>query len=300
MKKNIHTAHDRFFRKALSNIKIAQEFFENHLPAAFRKHVDLSTLTVEKGSFIDTALREHLSDMLYKVRVGDTDGYIYVLLEHQSTPDELMAFRLLEYQVQIMRRHIDQQPKKGRALPLIMPLVFYTGTRSADGFKRDIMDCFSQPELARHYFMQPFNLVSMTDTPDDEIMQGKLTAAIELVQKHIHARDLTLYLDKLIKGGALLKLYRLDSDLLTSMLEYIVVKGQIKQPEKLVEKLIEHLPDEEKEMATIAQHFEQKGMQQAKIEIAKNLLASGDSIDKIAKVSGMKAEEIENLKPKSH
>ena len=79
----------------------------------------------------------------------------------------------------LLRRHIDQQPKKDRVLPLIMPLVFYSGTRSATSFKPDIMDCFAQPELARHYFMQPFNLVSMTDTPDDEIMQGKFTSAIE-------------------------------------------------------------------------------------------------------------------------
>ena len=297
MKKNMHTAHDRFFKKALSNIKIAQEFFENHLPATFLKHIDLSTLIVEKGSFIDTTLREHLSDMLYKVKIGDREGYIYILLEAQSTPDELMAFRLLEYQVQIMRRHIDQQPKKGRALPLIMPLVFYTGTRSADGFKRDIMDCFFQPELARHYFMQPFNLVSMTDTPDDEIMKGKLTSAIELIQKHIQARDISLYLEELMNSGALLKLYRLDGNLVTSMLQYIAEKGQIKEPETLVEKLVKHLPGEEKEMATIAQHFEQ---QKAK-NIARNLLAMG-TLDaaSIAQATEMTVDEVKSLKPKSH
>ena len=87
MGKSIHTAHDRFFRKALSNIKIAQEFFATHLPKGFQNHVDLKTLSVEKGSFVDSTLREHLSDMLYKVKIEDGAGYIYVLLEAQSQPD---------------------------------------------------------------------------------------------------------------------------------------------------------------------------------------------------------------------
>ena len=315
MKSSIHTAHDRFFKKALSNIKIAQEFFETHLSKGFKKHIDLSTLSVEKGSFVDSSLREHLSDMLYKVKIEDRAGYIYVLLEAQSQPDELMAFRLMEYMTQIMRRHIDQQKhsKQPQQLPLIMPLVFYSGTQSASGFKRDIMDCFAQPELARHYFMQPFTLVSMTDTSDDEILQGKLTAAIELIQKHIHARDLTLYLEQLIKVGALRQLYQLDSNLLTSLLEYIAIKGQIKQPDKLVKQLIEHLPQEEKEMATIAQHFEQqgiekgvqqgmqkgvqKGVQQGKLEMAKNLLALGKlTSEEIAQASELPLSIITTLK----
>ena len=240
-----------------------------------------------------------MRNFYYKVNIEDKEGYIYVLLEAQSTPDELMAFRLLEYMVQIMRRHIDKQShqKQPETLPLILPLVFYSGTKPADGFKRDIMDRFAQPELARHYFMQPFTLISMRDTPDDEIMKGKLTAAVELIQKHITARDITLYIEDLIKIGALRRLYQIDGDLLLSMLKYITMKGQISQPEQLFNKLVEHLPGEENEMATIAEHFEQKG----KLDVAKNLLALGKLTPKeIAKVSGVSTDEIENLKNKKH
>lgn len=157
MKKPIHSAHDKFFKKALSNLTIAQEFFGTHLPPTFKKLIDLSTLSIEKGSFVDSALREHLSDMLYKVNIDNREGYIYILLEAQSTPDELMAFRVLEYSVQIMRRHLDKQAhdKKPETLPLVMPVVFYSGTRSADGFKRDIIKFFAK-KCHCSYYSSPF------------------------------------------------------------------------------------------------------------------------------------------------
>lgn len=34
------------------------------------------------------------------------DGYIHVLVEHQSTPDKHMAFRLIRYAVAAMQRHL--------------------------------------------------------------------------------------------------------------------------------------------------------------------------------------------------
>jgi predicted transposase/invertase (TIGR01784 family) len=38
-----------------------------------------------------------------------------------------------------------------------------------------------------------------------------------------------------------------------------------------------------------------QGMQQAKLETAKTLLAFGDSIEKVSKVTGLSVEEIEKL-----
>ncbi|MEZ5212010.1 Rpn family recombination-promoting nuclease/putative transposase [Gordonia sp. (in: high G+C Gram-positive bacteria)] len=56
----------------------------------------------------------------------------HVLMEHQRTPDPLMAFRMLSYQVQIWRRHLHEVRRRGltpRPLPPIIPLVIYQGRR---------------------------------------------------------------------------------------------------------------------------------------------------------------------------
>ncbi|MHA2040139.1 MAG: Rpn family recombination-promoting nuclease/putative transposase [Promethearchaeota archaeon] len=35
--------------------------------------------------------------MLYTAQFGQRQGYLYLLVEHQSTPDKLMPYRLLKY-----------------------------------------------------------------------------------------------------------------------------------------------------------------------------------------------------------
>lgn len=66
---------------------------------------DLSTLKLESGSFVEDDLRQYFSDVLYSLKTTAGDGYIHVLVEHQSTPDKSMAFRLSRYAVVAMQRH---------------------------------------------------------------------------------------------------------------------------------------------------------------------------------------------------
>ncbi len=49
---------------------------------------------------------------------------MYALIEHQSTPDKLMAFRLLRYGLAAMQRHLDAGHD---TLPLVVPILFYHG-----------------------------------------------------------------------------------------------------------------------------------------------------------------------------
>lgn len=41
-----------------------------------------------------------------KTHDGD-DGYIHVLIEHQSCDDKMMAFRLMRYAIAAMQRHLE-------------------------------------------------------------------------------------------------------------------------------------------------------------------------------------------------
>lgn len=65
-----------------------------HLPAELRAICDLSTLKLESGSFVEDDLRQYFSDVLYRLKTtAGADGYVHVLIEHQSSPDKHMAFR---------------------------------------------------------------------------------------------------------------------------------------------------------------------------------------------------------------
>ena len=117
--------HDHFFRSAMTEPKVIQEFFQRYLPVDIKKITDWESIKLEKDSFIDDKLKLQIVDMLYSANFDDRKGYFYVIVEQQSTVDKLMSFRLLKYMLAIMERHIKRTGEK--QLPVVYPLVFFSG-----------------------------------------------------------------------------------------------------------------------------------------------------------------------------
>ena len=84
----------------LAQKEVARDFLQLYLPAQFLSICDLNTLQLASGSFIEEDLRSSYSDILYSLQTQHGAGYIYALIEHQSSPDKLMAFRLRRYMLQ--------------------------------------------------------------------------------------------------------------------------------------------------------------------------------------------------------
>ncbi len=180
------TPHDATFRQFLTQPEIARDFMELHLPAELRAICDLTTLKLESGSFVEDDLRQYFSDVLYSLKTAGGDGYVHVLIEHQSSPDKHMAFRLIRYAVAAMQRPLEAGHKK---LPLVIPVLFYTGKRSPYPYSTRWLDEFDDPTLAGSLYSNAFPLVDVTVIPDDEIADHRSMAALTLLQKHIHQRD---------------------------------------------------------------------------------------------------------------
>lgn len=98
--------------------------------------IDFNRLTQRNTSFISETLREQESDLIFSVPFygeSETDELIiYILIEHQSTVDASMGFRVLFYMMQIwdsQRREWESErvPKSEWHLRPILPIVFYTG-----------------------------------------------------------------------------------------------------------------------------------------------------------------------------
>lgn len=98
-------------------------FFAVVPPAPFLAICELDSLQLVSGSFVEEDLRASYSDILYSLRTPHGPGYVYALIEHQSTPDKLMAFRLLRYALAAMQRHLDAGHD---TLPLVVPILFIT------------------------------------------------------------------------------------------------------------------------------------------------------------------------------
>lgn len=123
MKKRMtSTPHDAVFKRFLRHPETATDFLTLYLPEAIRQRCDFSTLRLQSASFIDEDLRAWYSDVLWSVQTTCGTGYVYVVIEHQSSPDSHMAFRLMRYAIAAMQRHLDAGHK---TLPLVVPMLFY-------------------------------------------------------------------------------------------------------------------------------------------------------------------------------
>ncbi|AMB77337.1 MULTISPECIES: Rpn family recombination-promoting nuclease/putative transposase [Pantoea] len=306
-KNSTPTPHDATFRQFLTQTEIARDFMELHLPAELRAVCDLSTLKLESGSFVEDDLRQYFSDVLYSLKTaqGD-DGYVHVLIEHQSSPDKHMAFRLLRYAVAAMQRHLEAGHKK---LPLVIPVLFYTGKRRPYPYSTRWLDEFTDPALANRLYSTAFPLVDVTIIPDEEIAEHRSMAALTLLQKHIHQRDLAELVDKLVP--VLLAGY-LSSSQVVSLIHYIVQAGETADAEALVRELAHRVPQHGDVLMTIAQQLEQKGMEkgmekgiqlgreegrsegerEATLKIARTMLQSGLDRETVMKMTGLSEDEL--------
>ncbi|KAA5931440.1 MULTISPECIES: Rpn family recombination-promoting nuclease/putative transposase [Pantoea] len=311
MKKNnsTHTPHDATFRQFLTQPDIARDFLVLHLPPELCERCDLSTLKLESGSFVEDDLRQYFSDVLYSLKTTAGNGYIHVLIEHQSSPDKHMAFRLMRYAVAAMQRHLDAGHKR---LPLVIPILFYVGRRSPYPYSTRWLDEFDDPLLADRLYSHSFPLVDVTTIPDDEIMQHRSMAALTLLQKHIRQRDLAELMDRLV---SILMAGEHSSSQVISLVNYIVQAGEVSNAKTFVQELAQRVPQHENALMTIAQQLEQigleKGIAQGRIEgkeiglqqgrksmqlrIARTMLKSGMDCNTVMQMTGLTEDELPQL-----
>jgi hypothetical protein len=67
-------------------------------------------------------MRVSASDLLFSAPVGETECLIYILFEHQTREEPMLALRLLRYLVRIWEARLKSHPH-GARLPAIFPVV---------------------------------------------------------------------------------------------------------------------------------------------------------------------------------
>ena len=102
---HIERFSDRSLRRLLQDPEYAKGLLRISA-TDFVKFMDFSRLEPLSTNFIPQDLREREADILYRVpfQTADTETdevIIHILIEHQSTVDELMGFRVLSYMVLI-------------------------------------------------------------------------------------------------------------------------------------------------------------------------------------------------------
>ena len=303
------TPHDAVFKQFLTQADTARDFLAIHLPPALRQRCDLDTLQLESASFIEESLRAWYSDVLWSLKTASGEGYIYVVIEHQSSPDAQMAFRLMRYAIAAMQRHLDGGHTK---LPLVVPMLFYHGATSPYPFSLNWLDEFADPQLAKTLYGCPFPLIDVTVMPDDDIVQHRRVALLELMQKHIRQRDLSGITESL---AAVVMLGYTNRRQLRMLFHYMLQYGNTAEPGVFLRRLARRLPQYEDTLMSIAQKLKQEGRQQGRLEgreeghleglqegsrrealrIAGSMLQNGLDKEMVQKITGLSADELQPL-----
>jgi predicted transposase/invertase (TIGR01784 family) len=298
--------HDSFLKKALEDPIVAKSFFNQHLPQNVKGIADLSTLKLEKESFIEDNLKKKISDILFSVKFEGKQGYLYILLEHQSTVDYFMAQRLFNYMNGIWQRHRIEHPKS-KYLPLIYPMVFYNGLKKYTA-PTSFFELFQDPKLSQAFLCEPFNIINVQETPDEEFQAYPHAGIIEFFLKKHHERNMLKLLEEMKTIWDKLDSISITQkeSLISVILWYNINKIESDKDKDDIIGFVNNKLDIEGEkiMTSIATKWEQEGFQKGiqqgtylrNVEIVKAMLKNKQDISFIAEITGLSVKEVIALK----
>lgn len=123
----VQNPHDKFFRNSFSRREILDSFIEAYLPPEIGRAIKMDSIELLSESYVDEGLKDHQTDLLYTAQldIGD-DIYLYLLFEHKSFRDKLVALQVLRYMVRIW----DADVENGRDVRPILPILIYHGEQA--------------------------------------------------------------------------------------------------------------------------------------------------------------------------
>ncbi|WP_121543465.1 Rpn family recombination-promoting nuclease/putative transposase [Candidatus Rickettsia colombianensi] len=324
--------HDELFKKVMSEPVAAREFLEHYLPVSFKNKINLNSVKIEKESFVTEDLRKRLSDVVYSVflkndnvkdstadSVDNDKAYIYMLIEHQSSSDYWIAFRLWQYMLLLCERHKDANKKNNikqekDKLPLICPIVVYANDKPYNA-PRSFWELFEDSSTAKALMSDEYLLVDLQKQSDDEMEKKKHLGMMEYMLKHIKARDiLNLWQSLLEKFASSIEIDKANGFIYIKwLLWYSDAKVSEDKQVELAKIIAKHLnkADQEGLMRTIADKYIDEGIAQGmqigrnegmqigrnegKYEVAKNMLSNNYSIPEVSRITGLSISEINQL-----
>jgi predicted transposase/invertase (TIGR01784 family) len=256
----LNNPHDHFFREMLSRQETARDFLRHYLPPGVGSLLDLSSLEPLQESFIDQELREHSTDLLYQVALqkGGAPAYVYVLFEHKSYPDRLVALQLLRYMVRVWEHCV----KQGLPLAPIMPVVLYHGAarwKVASNFQA----LFEVPAGLAPYLPEYHYWLCDLSQYSDEAIKGAMTLRVGLlVLKYILRDDLREHLADILDLLGQLSQQQTGLEYLETVLRYLAGGTDKITKEELWDALEAAFPEGSRTMSTPAEQWRQEGLQQ--------------------------------------
>ena len=298
--KKINHIHDKTFRKILDDKKEFTIFINK----IFNLEEKLEEKDIEKYNrkFVSVDYTNQESDVIYKLKNKE----IFILVEHQTKIDKKMPIRILKYELEIIRSRMDENNRL--EFPIIIPIVLYTGKQR---WNAKINYPSYNSELARYRGLKKveYNLIDIKDyTIEDLYKENSILTKIMILEKSNKYIEIINNVDQLVNKVYDSKLYtQTQKEMLLNILNNTMINivGNKKMKEYKIKleggenmlALYEMIENERNEIySTGIKEGKVKGKIEGIKAIAKKMLRMKFDKNTIMKATGIKEDELENLK----
>ena len=319
-KTELDKKHDKIFKNILSNKKEAVRFINRK----FKIKLNEEEIELYNKEFIKRGGKILEADIIYKVK----NKKIFILIEHQTKNDKFMAFKILNYEVEIMRTCRGSRKEEKEAV--VLAAVIHTGGDKWKAKKRIRQmqdDIYKRGEemLGGMQTIGNYELEDINEYKKEELLEkeGLLYKAMYL-EKVKGTKEFIESIKKVYE-----KIGKEEYEIMNEVVR-IALSGNMvtEEIEDLVKELNKKgganmLALKERIDAEFRGYRErglrvgrkigrqegerigrqegerigrQEGIREEKLEIAKNLLNMGYSKEEIIKATGITKEEIEKIK----
>ncbi len=225
----INHPHDKTVRLMLSNSQEAANLINLALKTDF---VKANQIEQYKSSFVTKAYKNRESDIVYK---DLKNKGIYYLIEHQSKQDKMMAVRITEYSLEIIRSALDLMKKEKREeFPTVIPIVLYTGKgkwkipQSLEDVQVKLAD-INLPSIGS------YKLIDINTYSDDDLIKAKgaLPKVLLMEKSTKNINKVKEIMNKMEKA----KLTKEETEMLSVYITNVVREKDNRLADELLEKI---------------------------------------------------------------
>ena len=298
--RRINNEHDKIFRTVLDKKTDVSKILNKFLG------LNIKTEELEKynSSYIDPKFKNKEADIVYRIK----DKNIFLLIEHQTKIDKKMPIRLHEYSTEIMASAMEEN--KYKSIPSVIPIVLYTGKTKwkIENETIEKQQFFKEVKLIDG----EFNLIDINDFSKKELLEDDIfITKMMLVEKCKDEIEMVQALEKIEN-----KIKEEDKSTFRRIVKEIwSLRIGTENANKILEKIEEGsgnmmavmemlLAENEKYINIGRQEGRQEGRLEGRLEggkqkikeIVQKMIAENFTKEMIMKITGLKKEEIEEIK----
>ena len=291
----INQKHDKMFKEMLSDKKSTVDFINSFL------HLNLAESDIEKyeKEFRTSEFSNVEADVVYKIK----NKNVFILIEHQSSVDYKMSYRIMRYKYAIIESAIDKKRLKEKSyrIPMVIPVVLYTGKRK---WKKLLINDIEEKVEGYAENWLGYTLIDVNEFSKEELLADNLIITkTMLIEKSKNKEELYRNIEEVINIQKEKKAF--DNLQLEKLITYELSETEDKNiMHEFIEK-IRNIEGSEEIMTNASRIINreirkerkaglEQGLRQGIKLVAKKLKGKMD-IKEISQITGLSETEIENL-----